>query len=374
MAHAYTPGLRVAERAVIRKKRMLPIRGTVTANKGDLLEARQVVARTELPGNVQLVNIAYHLGVEPVDAALRMKVGVGDTVRKGQIIAENVGLFGLFRTQVESPADGTVESMSKVTGQMLLREPPRPLEVNAYIAGTVTEVFEGEGVEVTTEGTFIQGILGVGGERHGTIHMVAQTPDMILAADAIGPECAGKVIIGGRRTDLAAYRRAEEVGAVGLVVGSFSDSDLGRILGYDLGIAITGGEEHLGTTLILTEGFGDLAMARRTFELLGKLEGTEASICGATQIRAGVIRPEIIVSHARPGQARTHTGDTTETRIGVRVRIIRQPHFGVIASILSLPSESVTIESGAVVRVMEVELPDGSVHVLPRANVELIEE
>jgi hypothetical protein len=372
MAHAYTPGLRVAERALIRKRRMLPIRGTVLVRPGERVTAQQVVAGTELPGNVQLVNIAYHLGIEPADVAARMRVQAGDAVTKGQLLAENVGLFGLFRTDVPSPSDGTVESVSKVTGQLLLREPPRPLEVNAYIAGTVSEVYESEGVEVATEGTFIQGILGVGGERQGRIRMVATSPDQVLLPADIGPECAGMVVIGGRCADLAVYRRAEEVGAVGLVVGSFSDADLGRILGYDLGIAITGGEEHLRTTLVLTEGFGELSMAGKTFELLGRLDGSEASICGATQIRAGVIRPEIIVS--REAGAQAVPAAATETRVGARVRIIRQPHFGAIARIRALPSESVTIESGAVVRVMEVELPGGTAHTLPRANVELIEE
>ena len=36
-------------------------------------------------------------------------------------------------------------------------------------------------------------------------------------------------------------------------------------------------------------------MAERTFSLLKSLEGKTASINGATQIRAGVIRPEVIV-------------------------------------------------------------------------------
>ena len=62
--------------------------------------------------------------------------------------------------------------------------------------------------------------------------------------------------------------------------------------------AITGQEEK-GITLVVTEGFGDLAMAERTFELLRGCAGMRASVNGATQIRAGVLRPEIIIP--RPG-------------------------------------------------------------------------
>lgn len=372
MAHAYTPGLVVSERTLVTKRRLLPIRGDVLVARGSRVDARQVVARTELPGNVQLMNIAHHLGIEPADVMGRMKVGIGQAVAKGQTLAENVGLFGLFRSHVDAPCDCTLETVSKVTGQVLLREPPMPLEVTAYISGEVTGVIEGEGVDISTVGTFIQGIIGVGGERQGVIRVLARDPDHLLQPEEIDESCAGAVVVGGRRADIAAYRRCEEVGAVGLVLGSFGDSDLGEILGYDLGIAITGGES-IGTSLIMTEGFGDLAMAGRTYDLLAGLDGRLASVNGATQIRAGVIRPEIIVSSDAPAAA-AGAGAGTLTAVGARVRIIRQPHFGVIARITALPSEAVVIESGATVRVMTVQLPDGTEHTLPRANVELIEE
>ncbi len=371
MAHAYTPGLLVRERALVRKRRMLPIQGQVLVREGDRVEARQIVARAELPGNVQLVNIAHHLGIEPADVPAKLRVGVGDRVKRGDIIAENVGLFGLFRSHVAAPCDGEIEAVSSVTGQLILREPNIPLELTAYLSGQVVEVIENEGVEIATVGTIIQGILGVGGEKHGHLAVVVSSPTDELRPERIPSDATGLVLVGGQRASLAAYRLAAERGAVGVIVGSFDDADLSEILGYDLGIAITGGEE-IPTTLILTEGFGNLAMAERTFALLRKLEGREASINGATQIRAGVIRPEIIVSSTEEiGELEEQT--LTETRVGSLVRIIREPYFGTLARIKVLPPEPVVIESGATVRVMVVELPDGREHILPRANVELIE-
>lgn len=372
MAHAYTPGLRVSEHAGIAKLRMLPVLGEVTVKEGDSVHATQVVAVAYLPGNVQLVNIAHHLGVEPSEAVDRLRVKVGDQVKKGQVLAENVGLFGLVRTTVQANSDGTIENVSRVTGQLILREPQKPLEVNAYISGKITRVIPNEGVEITTEGAFVQGIIGVGGERQGIIKNLVKKPTDEIDVNMIDESCRGCVLIGGRRASLACYRKAESVGAAGLVVGSFNDVDLGEILGYDLGIAITGGEAHLTTSLILTEGFGDLAMAGRTYELLSGLEGCEASISGATQIRAGVIRPEIIVG--RTNLITSPKTMSTETTVGAKVRIIRQPYFGDIATISALPHEPQVVESGAVVRVMEVTLPNGTKHILPRANVELIEE
>src|SRR5881296_3442238 len=65
MGHAYTPGLTATEQTVIRKRRLLPIPGTVLAKAGDRVYAETVVARAELPGKVHVVNVANLLGIAP---------------------------------------------------------------------------------------------------------------------------------------------------------------------------------------------------------------------------------------------------------------------------------------------------------------------
>jgi len=60
--------------------------------------------------------------------------------------------------------------------------------------------------------------------------------------------------------------------------------------------------------------------------------------------------------------------------IGSRVRIIREPDFGALASILELPSEAQLIPSEALVRVARVQLDHGGELLLPRANLERLEE
>ncbi len=56
-----------------------------------------------------------------------------------------------------------------MTGQVIIREPPIPVEVDAYIDGVVSEVMPSEGVVVESEGAFLQGIFGVGGETIGPL-------------------------------------------------------------------------------------------------------------------------------------------------------------------------------------------------------------
>jgi hypothetical protein len=59
---------------------------------------------------------------------------------------------------------------------------------------------------------------------------------------------------------------------------------------------------------------------------------------------------------------------------GTPIRIIRQPYFGAIGKVHSLPVELQQLESESMVRVVNIELDDGEVVTVPRANVEIIEE
>lgn len=176
----------------------------------------------------------------------------------------------------------------------------------------------------------------------------------------------------------AAVRKAIQVGAAAVVAGGIDDHDLREILGYDLGVAVTGNEK-LGTTIIITEGFGDIAMARRTFELLKSHEGREGSVNGSTQIRAGVMRPEILIPlrEEEDGTGRLETYPTGREvgslEIGAPVRIIREPNFGSLGTVTGMPHEPRLLESESFARVVEVKLANGSQVIVPRANVELIE-
>lgn len=373
MAHAYTPGLRVSEKTVVRRERRLPIKGEVVVAKGDRVTSDSVVARTHLPGNVQLVNVASKLGLPPEDLPSVMLKKGGDPIEKDEALAITQGFFGLFKSKVPSPCEGTVESISTVTGQVILREPPSPIEIDAYIDGEIVEIFPEEGVVVETVGTFIQGIFGVGGEKTGEIAVVVDGPGQPLDASLITEAHKGKIIVGGSHVKWDGLQKALEVGAAGIVVGGFDDPDLKRLLGRDLGVAITG-HEDLATALILTEGFGEMAMAHGTFDLLKSREGKKASINGATQIRAGVIRPEIVVPlEADAESVQEAEGSITGLEIGSLIRAIREPHFGSLGRVTDLPNELRQMESESMVRVLMVEFEDGEQALLPRANVEMIE-
>ncbi len=372
MAHAYTPGLRVTDQAVLRRLRRLPILGEVLVKLGEEVKPYTVVARTNLPGDPQTLNAANMLSLLPNEVRHAMKAKEGEFVHKGDLIGQSSSFFGLMKRRLLAPTDGTIERISDVSGQVTLREPPTPLEITAYIQGKVAEVLPKEGVVVETEGAYIQGIFGVGGERYGGIRFRAKSPDQPLTANDIDTGCAGAVVVGGSLITGEAIAKAAKLGVLALVAGGIIDTDLVKYLGYDIGVAITG-HEDLPTSLIVTEGFGAMRMADKTFDLLKTLDGREASVTGATQIRAGVMRPEIIVSGYRPAKRREAAGASEGLVPGTTIRLIREPYFGLLATVVELPPELQEIETEAHVRILKAKLASGQTVTVPRANVEIIE-
>ena len=105
--------------------------------------------------------------------------------------------------------------------------------------------------------------------------------------------------------------------------------------------------------------------------MTGRLLKSAEALIGQTNIATAAPR--------RVGTLVAHEGIMLEVSgfpmpLGSNVRIIRQPHFGEVAKVVSLPEKPVIIPSEAKVRVVEIQTASGEKFVLPRANVEIIEE
>src|SRR5437870_1012728 len=212
MAHTYTPGLTVTARTVVSKKRVLPLPGTVLVSAGDAVTSATVVARAELPGRVHVVNLVNQLGILPEDLPDYMVKRVGDRIQRGDVLAETKAFITWFKTQVRAPIIGTVETISTATGQVILREPPRPVELFAYLDGTVAEVLPGQGARVETACAFIQGIFGIGGETWGTLVLGVASPEEDVTAAHFTSAHAGKIVVGGAFVGAEAVAQAKAVG------------------------------------------------------------------------------------------------------------------------------------------------------------------
>ena len=375
MAHAYTPGLKISAQTIVRSERRLPLMGDVLVEVGNQVSAEDIVAQTDLPGNVQMIHAANLMGTSPSSVGRFMLKKVGDPVEQEEIIAQSNGLFGLFKSEVKSPISGTIENISDVTGQVVIREPSTPVQTWGYIDGQVIEVMENEGVVIETWGTLIQGIFGIGGETVGQLQTIVSSPNQPLTPELIETDHEGQILVGGSTVDRQTVEFAIDKGVKGIVCGGIDDRELYQLLGYELGVAITGSEK-IGLTLIITEGFGQISMARQTFDLLLHRQGMKASINGTTQIRAGVQRPEIVIPLEKDSNSSLDKDRViipSALDVGTQVRLIRSPYFGQLGEVTKLLVEPQSLETEAHVRVLEVQLHNQERIVLPRANVEIVE-
>ncbi|MEM6929978.1 MAG: hypothetical protein AAF602_23775, partial [Myxococcota bacterium] len=222
----FTPGLKVSPQTVVVKERQLPLEGTVLVEVGQTVEADDIVARTELPGKIFPINVANLLGVDPSRLAENMLCPVGAKVERGQVVARTPGLFGLFRAEAEAPVDGTIESISAVTGQVIFQADPIPVEVDAYLPGRVVEVIPDEGCVIQTPATLVQGIFGLGGEVRAPLAVAVDDPTHILEATALHPHYEGQIVVGGAYVTVEAVKRAQQIGVKGIVTGGFDYDEI----------------------------------------------------------------------------------------------------------------------------------------------------
>ena len=370
MAKVLVPSLHVAAKTVLRRTRELPISGTVTVAVGDVVKADAVVAKAEIVGELQILRLAETFGVTASEVKKYMTVGVGDSVHAEQLVCSRRALWGLLKQDVHSPVSGVVETISEDTGNVSIREPAQLHQIHAHIDGRVVEVLGARGVIIETSCAWVQGVFGIGGERRGILRSLAVSPETILEIKHLPQDCTGLVLFGGSAPSALVLREAAKRGAQALITASIDDQALRQYLGYDLGVAITG-DEKVPMTVIVSEGFGNLSFSDRIIETLTPLEGRTCSVTGATQVRAGAVRPEIIVPHAEVQESAALQEVGASLEIGSAIRLIRFPHFGKRATICELPEQPERIATGAFVRVLRARMGN-EVITVPRSNVEVI--
>ncbi|MCB0323886.1 MAG: hypothetical protein KDD69_09945 [Bdellovibrionales bacterium] len=376
MAQAYAPALEVSERTIVRKVRELPLPGKHLVQQGQWVEATTSVLAAELPGDLSIIRAADRLGFEVEDVMRGIVVSVGEQVVEGQELARVKSFFGWFQSALPSPAAGTIEFITEANAHIGIRHAPIPLSVDAYVQGRVIEVEPGKAVTIETEAGFIQGIFGVGGERRGHVVALAIPPDLVVTDQVlaeVNQPLDNAILVGGATFDQSGLRYAAEQRVSAVICGSIDAPGLADFVGYEIGVSITG-DEPVPFTLIVTEGFGRLAISERVRSLAKQFHGRNASVNGATQVRAGATRPELIVplEPAVDRQIVQEAGQGRPLEVGAKLRIIRVPYFGAFGTITALPSEPESIPSGARVRVLRARLESGEEVTVPRANVELV--
>lgn len=226
-----------------------------------------------------------------------LKHAVGDFVEKGQILAKRVetgnehspGDIAFART----PMAGLITDIDLERGAIRIEREFQEVELKAGFFGKITAISE-KAIEITATGQRIQGICGIGRECHGRLRIALSNPGGTLTESEIDASDAGRVIVGGAFVTPEALRKAAEVGISGIITGGADHQDLCEFLGQDFAVAITG-KEKIPFPVVITGEFGEVPMDKELFDFLREHEGSWAHLNPTTHMRAGVIRPEIVV-------------------------------------------------------------------------------
>lgn len=349
---------RIEALTVVSCERLLPVEGQVLARVGDRVDPNDIVAKAEVPGPLRVLNVAEALQVKPEDLPKVLVKGEGCVVPQGEAIAEKRAPVGFFQISCRSPVAGRIVDVAD--GRVMILEEAKPLELCAYLKGSIANIVPRYGVVVETTASLVQGIWGTGGETYGAVKVLAGSPSARVSAEDIDASATAAIIVAGASVDEAGLRRAEEVGARGIVVGSL-DYEVGKVA------------ESLKLSVVVTEGFGMIPMCPTAFQIFQSKEDREAMMDGSVKPPLEGHRPEVIIPTYQPGGETVEPApQTKELTRGERVRVVRAPYMGRIGTVTNLPENSRTIGTGDRLRGAEVKFDDETLDFVPFANLERI--
>lgn len=259
-----------------------PLRARIShVEKGGLIIMREIQDYDDRP---HVVNVAKALAVNPRQIMGFMKVREGDFIEKDRIIAQVVSQAAF----VKSPSTGVLKKIDTKEGTVTIQYDIKPVRLLSFVGGTVSHIRPAFSAHISGKATILYGIIGFGHEAWGGLAILTKSTDIDFGHK-------GKIVTTARPIDEAFLRKAAEVEVAGVVAPSIENADWVRFYGEEMGVALTG-DEHIPFTLILTEGFGSFEMNAEYARFLAEAKGRHASLSGRTQIRAGVMRPMVIVT------------------------------------------------------------------------------
>ena len=260
------------------------------------------------------INIAKALNVKPNSINRYLNFSLNNFILKRQILANKVtgnskkDMMGMISSMfqssdkrkeddagifpeaeyksVKSPSTGFITDIDRETGEITIQYKSKPYLMHSFVNGIVMKVEEGLSVNIEVEGASADCVIGFGGENHGEL----KNADVM-----IDNTFENKIAVFFQPISLDTQNLARTHNVKGIIAPSLDNKNWVDFYGEEIGVALTG-KERIDFTLLLTEGFGKVRMNNDYVEFFKEMQGKVASVNGRTQIRAGVIRPQVIVS------------------------------------------------------------------------------
>jgi biotin carboxyl carrier protein len=361
--------------------RISPFPGEILAKKDDNVNPDTIVLRANYRmGRVCIIDVAHRFNISPGDITKYLLKKEDEPVKWSETIARKRSL--MITKQIESPIDGKIEKINSVLGVIIIREilekPDVPiklsikgkLDVSAKKLRTCVLKKEGERVEYgeTVAGVRLMPyvpfytnkiVAPCAGEIKkidydtGEVWIQKDLPITEMKAHLWGKitkieppygvtiEYSGYVLECAFGTGATAWGKLTDNCTDAtkdiLFMEYVSSKDINRIIEHPPAGIIAGSIDYRGfellhkhgVALIIIEGFGKLQMDQNYRNLLLQSKGRNIILKCSTQLRAGVVRPEIIIpSDNEYYKSRGRKGD---------YRIIWGQHYGKQGTIKNPP-------------------------------------
>ena len=348
------PSVQISSLTRIQRRRTLPVPGQVLVRQGQPVEVKTAVAEAVLEPKHILLNIASALGISNEKADELIQRTTGERINKDDLIA---GPVGVMRRVVRAPQNGEIVMVGD--GQVLIEVKQPAYQIHAAIPGTVVELIPNRGAVVETIGAVVQGVWGNRHSAFGLIQSKLSSPDDVLSSDQLDMSQRGAILLGGHCADPRVFQKATEIPLRGLILTSMASSllPLARKKNFPI---------------LVLEGFGRRSLNIMSYNVLTTNKEREIAINAEPFDHATGARPEVVIPLKADEDRVGESPIGEEIAPGTKIRVIRPPHAGRIATIERLFQEPIQLPSGLHADVALVSFENDQQATVPIANMEVI--
>ncbi len=242
------------------------------------------------PEPYEVHDVAKEMDISKEDGANSVIVKPNQKVVPGQIIAQQQWKENKFQLKyAASNMFGTISKIDKHKIWIKSREVSRKLY--AYLKGEIIESDDYWSVTIKSKAYALAGSYGIAGERFGKIITLDKKE---LTPNDLNLEFKENIIVVNGKIAEGTLEKAEELDIPAIIASGCDLGTIRRYVGENFIPGITGGEE-VKTGLILMNAFSSVESIGERFNVFKRYEDKYMSINGTTHIRAGAIRPEILI-------------------------------------------------------------------------------